>query len=261
MAKASIDDYRPRGLWIGEVHFSDASLDAIAEAGGGLPEEKIEHWQSDETGAKLEPVWLDRRTVLSKRLEAAAQWWHVQGDDQTRPTSKQIADRCELIENRAVALLKALGTPDGRLDQMPDALRFGALQAAAATDPEEYPNQPGAERLGNAVDGIERLRRWSRSIKSRNRSKKPIPREKRHAGDKALDELFSELTGIYFDVFKRMPRISVGKTGSQNEGEPVGPFIRYMRACLTPLMGDVTPSDHAIRERWRRRYKSKRKKS
>ncbi len=32
---------------------------------------------------------------------------------------------------------------------------------------------------------------------------------------------------------------------------PTGPFIRYMRASLTPLMGDETPTDHAIRERWR----------
>lgn len=245
MSRRPIEVYEPRGFWVDEVFYSEDALDAIICAVGRLPSGKIECWRLDATGADFESVSLDRRTALSEKLEKAARWWHAQNDNQTRPTSKQIADRFDGIEKKAAALLKALGTPDGELSQLPEVLRYGTLQAFAAQDLGKYPGQSAAQRLEKALTGVTQLRRWASKSKQKYQSQKQIPRKSRHAGDKALNDLIGELNGIYVDVFGKKPGISI------NSGTPTGPFIRYMRASLTPLMGDETPTDHAIRERWR----------
>ena len=90
-------------------------------------------------------------------------------------------------------------------------------------------------------------------------AKPETPRDSRHAGDAALDKLFGSLAEIYWDIFERPIRMSNPKPGGAKAYEPTGPFARFLRACLMPLLKDDTPSLEGIRERYRRQFKGRHK--
>jgi len=222
MPKGSIRGFSPEGL--NHRVYSDGDIDAII---GGRP---------------------TYDSSLSERLEQAAHSFIVLSEFQTKPTAKQIADAMADIEAAAVKLIAALYLPEASgqdpIASMPDALRYGALQAQAALEAE------GEELLRDSVRGVYRLHRWARSVQARKQTN-PV---KKHASDEALDHLFGDLVDIWTDVFHGSIATSVGKPESPNEGQAGGPMIRFFSACLEPILGDSTPSNNAIRARIRRLF-------
>ncbi len=270
MAKGSVEDYHPQHPEDQE-YFSDDDLEAIIRVAGGIPDGEVIHWRPAEDGSELVPVRLPRRVALKERLESAARCWDVTRQYENMPSPAQTAQAFKKVEGAANALLVALRLHrhdfgDGVLDNLPRALRDG-LECEAQKDSsvvsvqEDLSNgtftrdldilQPnGADLLADAIQGIYRLREWSRVLGSRMSG--AAPRTDRHEGDPALGELFREIALVWMDVFGGELRASVAAPGGANEGEAGGPTVNFFRASLKPLLGDRTPSDKAIRARIRR---------
>ena len=206
-----------------------------------------------------------RRVALVGRLESVAKWWRVETEFQQEPTPSQLEERYTRIEWAAHTLLRELGASDtGGANEMPPALRFGSLQAQAAIDADHSGNPPtadGAELLEDRVKGISQIQDWARRAGDRERAKGGTPRAERHDRDDALDRLLGGLIGIWVDIFGRPPGMSVAAPERRNAGLPGGPMLRFIDACLTPLLGQVKPSTDAIRSRIRRMGISTHKKS
>lgn len=261
MPKRSIDGFDPTGLNLDKPFYSVEDFDRIVEAVGRLPNTDVEHRRLNDDGSDFVTVSVSRKEALAERLETAANWWHVNSQYQTEPTSKQSADAFGKIEKAAKDLLGALGLPvkpvfkDETAD-MPQALRYGGLQPYAA---KEKWLVTGDGRLREAVRGVYQIRNRARRTRKLNTAKPETPRESRHAGDAALDELFVSLANIYRDIFERRIATSVGSPTSAKEGQAIGPLVRFLCACLTPLLKDDTPTPEAIRERCRRLFKGRHK--
>ena len=261
MPKRSIDGFNPTGLNLDGQFYSVENIDRIVEAVGRLPDTNVEHARPNDDGSDFVTVSVSRKKALAERLETAANLWHVNSQYQIEPTSKQSADAFGKIEKAAKDLLEALGLPvkpifkDETAD-MPQALRYGGLQPYAA---KEKWLRTGDGRLREAVRGVYQIRNRARAAKKRNMAKGNTPRDNRHVGDVALDELFDSLASIYKFIFEQRIGTSVGSPGSTEAFKPTGPLVHFLCACLLPLMKDDTPTLEAIRERCRRLFKGRHK--
>ena len=229
----------------------------MIEVAGGVPEGHVEHERVNDDASGYVTVEVPRRTALKERLELAARAWKIHDEFQIKPTDRQVADACEVIEKASARLLKALRLapesygPHEFVDRVPNALRFGVLQAWAAKEAADLgglPKYAGASLLDEAIRSVDRLRRWSGAAKRRQRAKADMKERPPHAGDEALDRLIGELAGIWMEVFERPIATSVDSVN----GKPGGPMVRFASAALRPLLGDRTPSDFAIRARIRK---------
>lgn len=286
MPKRSIQAFQPKGLR-SDRFYSDDDIKAIIAAAGGMPSGEIDDYIpiDGHGGFRYEARRIPRRQALSERLEQAASAYTVSSEFQAEPTAKQIAGAMADIGAAAAKLIAALhlpeatdqdpfpsgpvivrhSDPDGPpkpLDQsplasMPDALRYGALQAYAEYEAEQLgglPRWSGEGLLRDSVHGVYRLHRWARSVQARCRTARQTPRAKRYAGNEELDHLFGDLAGIWIDVFHGSIATSVGNPESANAGQAGGPMIRFFIACLKPILKGKTPSNDAIRARIRRLF-------
>lgn len=259
MVRKSVAGFRPKGIPVGERFYTDANVDSIITSAGGLPAGDVELHLPDHDTGTLVSQRVDRRTALGHRLESAARYWEVERQWQPKPTHRQRAEEFQKIETAAVRLLKALQVgKDGDIDAMPNALRYGGLLAHAASEAAALGGEPewtGEGLLADSIAGVVRLRQWAAA--ARERAEAFIPRDGPggHTGDAALDELFGSLAGIWLDIFERPVQTSVGKPDSSREGKAGGPFVRFIRACISPLGRKLT--DEAIRDRVRRLFRGK----
>ena len=251
MVKHSVHSFSPKGLTLDERFYTGREIDHIIQRANGLPEGQIEHTRAASDGTRLITIMVPRREALVERLETAAQVWCIESEFQTKPTDKQLGERCGAIETAAKRLLETLGGSDR--DRMPPAL-FGALKTHAAAEAERlggFPEWTDEGLLERAVSGICDLRNWASAAREQSEAQSTTPQDERHSGDKALDGLFANLVGILIDVFQRVPGTSVNAKGKSG-----GPMIRFLSASLRPLLGDNSPSDDAIRARLLRVNKS-----
>lgn len=259
MARKSVAGFRPKGVPVGERFYTDANVDSIITAAGGLPAGDVELHLPDHDTGTLVPQRVDRRTALGHRLESAARYWEVERQWQTKPTHRQRAKEFQKIKTAAVRLLKGLQVgKDGDIDAMPNALRYGGLQAHAAIEAEALGGEPewtGEGLFADSIAGVVRLHRWAAA--ARERAEALIPRDGPggHTGDAALDNLFGSLAGIWLDIFERTPSTCVAPI----EKQPGGPFLRFLRACLEPL--GVNPTDEALRDHVRKLFLDKARRS
>ncbi len=257
MPRKSVDDFRPRGLRIGERIYSDKDIEQIISAAGGLPDSKIWHLQPNQDASDLERKLVRRHVALVERIESAAQNYLINSEFATRPTGKQLSDEFKRIAEAADRLLEALHVPeDGDVDQMPDALRFGGLQAFAGNEIDalggDYRGRGAAGVLQDAISGVVQIRHWASAATTRHALRHATPRKDRNKGDQSLDQFIGDLADIWIEVFERSIATSVGAPGRSNEGEASGPFLHYMAACLDPVLCSDTPSIDALRSRVRR---------
>jgi hypothetical protein len=262
MPKRSIQAFRPQRIRPDHRVYSDDNIEAIITAAGGMPSGVIDHeiLIHDAKGFRREAHRVPRRQVLRERLEKAAHIYITFSEYQTEPTPNQIADAMADIEEAAATLIAALHLPEAMeqdlLASMPTALRYGALQAEAALEASELDGLPrcsGEGLLRDSVHGVYRLHRWARSVKARNRTARQIPWTKKHARDEDLNRLFGDLAGIWFFVFERPIATSVSGPESARPGQAGGPMVRFLSACLKPILNE-TPSNEAIRSRIRRLF-------
>lgn len=251
MVKRSVDSFSPKGLALDKRFYTGQEIDHIIQRADGLPEGQIEHTRAASDGAHLITIMVPRRKALAERLETAAKVWDIETQFQTKPTDKQLGESCGAIETAAEQLLDALGVSDR--DSMLPAL-FGALKPHAAIEAERlggFPKWTDDGLLERVVAGVCDLRNWASAAREQSEARSTTPQDERHSRDKALDRLFTNLVGIWIDVFQGTPGTSVNA-----EGKSGGPMIRFLSASLSPLLGDDAPGDNAIRARLRRVVKS-----
>jgi hypothetical protein len=236
MAKRSVSGFRPTGLRIDEPFYSDADIDHIVEVSGGLPEGNFAHRRATPDGMDFETVVVSRREALSDSLESAARDWDIRSQFQTKPTSKQVAQSHERIARCAARLCEALELPKGgSLDDVPEAIRYGPMLAAAEAE---------GENLDEAVLAVQGILRWSLPAAEQGGE---TDRLARHEGDPALDGLFRRLIRIWVEIFER--KITKRET-TPKEGPPrAAPTIRFIQAALRPLLNDAMPSTESVRKR------------
>jgi hypothetical protein len=191
MAKRSVEGYSPIVASLQEANWSlDPALVAkLVRIAGPLPHRRFERLLWSEKAGWME-VKLSARDYLVFELEAAARRYFRERQEQGKPTAAQLSSAFEAIERAAYILLGQLGVRrDPTLDRMPSAIRFGGLQAEAATDnPAE-----GQKRLKAAVDGVDALHRWARAAKNRQQNIYSRKKRIRNEGDKALNEYLHEV--------------------------------------------------------------------
>ena len=228
MAKRSIEAYRPIGLAKAlDPEHRYVSAECIAKlivAGGPLPDRLFEI--SGEERGNLVSLTVSARDKIENAVELAATAYHLAREEQVRPTPTQLAERCAKIESSARRLLTDLGVGlNGEIKKMPDALRYGALQAFAAIEAEQrktaatnrggYPIDEwwGVTNLRRAVSGVASLRRWAASAKERKIQTKNLEVARRRAagsdrarneGDKPLNEYLRRvMTDCWWGVYGR----------------------------------------------------------
>lgn len=260
MPKRSIEAFDPIGRWLDGPFYSDADIDDIIRAAGRLPAGDVPHTRFNPDTGDSETVQAPRRIALQEQLESAARNFVGKAEWSNRPTPKQRAQALQKIENAATKLLKALYvSSDLDPDSIPAALRHGALLAFAHLEADKLGGPPeylAQSLLRDALLGVGRLQRWANAARLRNEQQPPTPRGQRHKGAEALDEFFGSLAGIWMDVFEGLPARSVGRIGAPNEGIADGPFVRFVEACLRPILGDATPSRDAIGSRVKKLFPS-----
>jgi hypothetical protein len=251
--------------------YSDAQLDRIVAAVGGLPDGDYQEYQPTDENAQLDDeiraFCMDselkpreryrakpRHDVLMERLGRAVWWWDL---TQRRKESEtfsphQLAARTRRIETAAKQLLTALGADSsGSFDAMPDQLIW-ALGDETRPEAEKLAREMGQEfdpprlMLARAISQIINLRKWAERAAKKAEGGGKVAREARHEADKAFDGFVASLAGIYFEVFERRP--GCARTNNQ----PAGPFLRFVKACLEPLLGGDMPSDFALEKRIRK---------
>ena len=268
MPQKSVSDFKPTGIAIDHRYYSDRDIQAIISAAGGLPQGKVEHESASKDGKRLITKTVERQKALEARLERAAQTWAVDAQFPTKPTDTELSGSFAAIEAAAGKLLKALQLspqpdPSDPLAPMPAALRFDIHKPARRRkggfdwDQEAdrlggFPEWTGDGLLAECVRGVYRLRDWARDEAIRIKPKKPTPHTERHGAAAALNELIESLVSIWVEIFEQKTRTSVGAPGTANEGQAIGPLVRFLKTCLKPLLQDSVPSEDAIRSRVRR---------
>jgi hypothetical protein len=186
-----------------------------------------------------------------------------------------VRDAFDDIESAALRLLRALHIEkNSDPDEMPQPIKSG-LRGQAEWHGEQiggYDDMPptpwqiegaqyvdfhGHAKVKQVVQGIVLLRLWALRAKARAAAHvKDGQRRRRklHTGDRALNDWFGNLAGIWLDVYERVPATSVGAVGTAEEGIGGGPFVRFIQAALRPVLGDTTPDTEAIRSRARRLF-------
>jgi hypothetical protein len=271
MAKRSIEAYRPVGLAKAldpdHRYVSSGYLDKLIEVGGPLPNRPFEI--SGEERGRLVPLTVSARDKFDNELERAARAYHLAKEEQVKPTATQLAAHAAAIEKAARQLLLALGAGlSGNLERMPDALRYGGLQAfaeieakrleAAAQNRAEYPADEfwAPTRLRRAVEGVAAIHRWAKAMKAHKLASKRLEGDRlkaagkayaRYAGDKPLnDYLGSVVASCWLAICGR----------EIADGPQLWRFGRVAAAAV-----GVKLSNDASRERIRRVFKLREGKS
>ncbi|NQU72037.1 MAG: hypothetical protein HQ514_15900 [Rhodospirillales bacterium] len=239
--------------------YSDENIEEIISVVGNLPEGDVSNEWSLEIGDGSIPELIPRKQALRHCLEVATQNWHIDSEFQTRSTPRQLANKYSKIEKAALKtakqtskLLEALSLPencdpDNPIEPMPKQLRLGGLQVYAAREAESLDDATGEEVLREHIQAIYRLRDWAIELEARNRGRPPRNREERHTGDKAFNDLFSNLAEIWVEIFEK----GLGTAVDPITGKAGGKFVQFYRASLAPIMGEDTPFEDAIRDRIR----------
>ncbi|MEM8971053.1 MAG: hypothetical protein AAGD43_03200 [Pseudomonadota bacterium] len=203
-----------------------------------------EETQSEQWGyhTHFEP----RRNALKKELaRAALNWATNRALRSDKPTNHQVIEALKDVETASHRVFMSLGIrPDGSVDDIPHALKGGALFAAAATEIND-PHIDTGGVVNDALFGVRSLFRWSQQAqKMRKRRKAKSP--KGNSGDKALDVWIYELQGIWLDFFQQLkPSIRKDATGSHS----TGPTLRFIQTAMRPYQKGDGMTEDAIAKR------------
>ena len=227
------------------------------------------NWLFDEANARRiisavgEPTWIKIEDLPegvvgdSTDPVAAAMAWHLSRlafdyrfafREQSQPRAGEVEKFARRVSDRARRLTEALTDESGEIQA---GLGPGALYAFAALDGHES----GAARVQEILAAVRDLQRWSLLVADRkvreHRAKPPSAGRKR---DKAFHDLIKHIGGVYYFYFGRRP----GFSRSPRSGQPYGPFVRFLKECLSVILPDWTKraGDEAIasiisEHRWR----------
>ncbi len=178
----------------------DQVAERLIEIAGPLPERTFETWMISDGMAQ--EVRLSAREYLFQQLGASVSAFHVRSE--RKITESELTTQFKDIYRASRKLLLALqvGLEKPVLDDMPNELRYGGLQALAALVAESAGAKSGEELLQDAVRGVHRLHRWSRVAMQRELSAAAANRARRqatgrewarHSGNVALNKFLREV--------------------------------------------------------------------
>ena len=216
--------------------------------------------------------------LLLKEIDEAAREYVTFKHWQRRPVDSQVRNELAEIDERAGALLESLRSYDitkaltsaANIDAEANGGFPEFPKSSLTVQGETFADWRGDEALAAAITGLERLQRWTNlqhKIKSNcvgsNKHKHNLALDATvddsfagfvgdptHIRDKAKNDFFAGLAGIYERVFNEKPGVS---RGSESK-EAGGPFVRFVAECLR-ICGD-DDSNEAILQRHRRMVKS-----
>jgi hypothetical protein len=195
LAKRSIEDYRPRGLDLEAQYVSGDLVNRLVKIAGSLPDRMFRVTRYNELAEPID-VEVSARHHLAHELEIAAKAYRLRSDDSRKPTTAQLAGALDDIERAATELLHLLrvaGEAGSSIDNMPSALRYGPLHDEAAAEAARLDKEWGSEPrsadslMREAIVGLDRLRRWSRSAKNKEADQQSGAPRKANEGDPALN--------------------------------------------------------------------------
>jgi hypothetical protein len=186
-----------------------------------------------------------RREALRAFLEGAAKYYMRAVSDADAPTPAMLVKRYAAIEKTAQKSIKALvKRPKARFkpDRI-DAIVHSELGLELAGGVPSLEAMSGW-RVQELIRDNEDLLRCATRLREEY-SEKLTATSKRYSGNVPLNELIRWFAHAWFVVFENLPGTS------EYHGTEQGPFIRFVRAALEPLMEEV-PSAQALRPRIRR---------
>lgn len=227
--------------------YSEDDLDRIIKAVGKLPPGPVRHGDPHsgrvniDENAPLE----DRRAELRFMLEAIA---HYHRQLALLEDALQLASSRKRLHSQYQGVLRAI-------DDFECAL--------SAATPNILPGPDGRRRIGVIADShappepnwslLRQILAQAHAWAEWHCSVAPPLEPSGHGGRRwrpptQLYATINYLGAIYHHVFEKPP----GQF-SEYKGKVVGPFARYLCACLGPLLGDKMPSPQVLRSIWRRR--------
>ena len=277
---------------------SDADVERIIEAVGvggkvRLPPDKVRHMTVRDD--QIELVRAERRIALRERLEEDFQAWQLQSFWNAGPQTQDEADAFADIAQACESLCKALhiSIPSAPAQHRTFAMRAALLQERPP-DLGSVPRQvlqrlsllasPWMKRQG--ANAFPALRHTFPQVKTRDmilgssavrasmegvalltvastlaaEKAQSVVVHRRTRADAALDNLFLALYRIYQDIWEKAPSWSKQSQAAENPHAASSPFIRFVRSALETLPPPM-PTNHGIRERYRRLIGSRTKRS
>jgi len=245
MAKRSIEEFDPVAAFhesVARQYYSDEEIDRIIKAGGGPPN-RVARKHTLEQDGEIKSVQIDFQDALKMELETFAHNYSMNRASAVRPTPAQLKQRLESIQAKAKKLLIELDVGiNGKVEDMPSALRNGALLAAAAVETGE----DGEPHLQKAIEGVQSIWRLAKIASEQKERSIAIGPPYSRQSDHDIDELFCCLIMIWGNLFEKRVTTSYDPI----EGTAGGPLINFIRLCLEPLdVPNKSKSPDAIRER------------
>jgi len=193
------------------------------------------------------------------RFEAEALWYRLNRQAPKAPARiapSVMNKKMKQIANDARNLLGHLEVHDPReAPDGPGAIALLEYLASAEDSTEDDVIQATARvgRLVEILDSIDAARELERRAEKAAQDALQIGKlivPKVHQGDDADNTWIADMMPVFKQITGREPGISVGAPGSDDEGIPGGPLIRFMEAAGKPLGIEYSP--HAWRSRLRR---------
>ncbi len=240
----------PRATHRKSSFYPDDVLDRIIKASEGLPDDDREVEVLSDIDVDGQRVYerAPRRDALRICLEGGAEQFMRSVRDGAAPTRAMLVRRYAEIESALKRCIKVLGR-SGEAGSKPD--RIGWI-VRSELGLELAGGEPSLEavsgwRVQKTAEDLEHLLRCATRLREKSENTEPSAPLEAHSGDVPLNELIGWLGHAWFVVFERPPGASV----DNEDGTVGGPFIRFVRAALEPLVSDI-PTDKAIRARVRR---------
>jgi len=251
--------------------YASSEIELIVDAVGALPDDEIEYLHRKDDDGPVETVSAPRIDMLGVCLDTAAREYFFDLYGGKPPTPAQLAEALGRVEKEIQDLERTLlgGRPNkpltkdrgrdaaGLLRAMNDALKVQARKSAdySIRYAEEHISSENRQQLvrDSLADGylmdawlaISRLKRWTSNARAEAVSFGKLPNSDRHRGNVPLNSFIQALLNIYLEVFERDPSVAIPATG----GPPSGPTIRYLQACIKPVLGDQSPTPDGLRKR------------
>lgn len=252
-------------------NYSEADVNIIISTSpGGLPEEDIDIKRGDPEGTGLIPYVLKRRDALEQYLERAAANYFLEKQWAAQSTPSEMKKRMQAIETAARKLQQALRLTDNAdSDDIPKEILWALRRRAEVAGERRggFPNHPpavsetsghkhtnfqGPAQLRDAMEGIALIKNCASEAKQIFESEIGPGG---HVADAAKRAFINAAAEIWTEIFENQIATSVGKPESKHAGKPTGPFLKFLKACMTPIGIEMT--DESLRDSVRVMFQGK----
>jgi hypothetical protein len=231
--------------------YSDTDINLIIKTTGLLLPKTISHYGGfymSESGItcvqeEQEPISVDGRRALAFSLEDVVRRYIALRQLDDFPSTLECRNKYAQIGSACERLLDSIHDTSAILNI--DIITGGTSETPHAFIVDNDAARPPRPNFQRCVVELKNLLNWANWCcdglgKNLKRNKHGGVRQK-HAS--SFDHWMCCLTEIYVWVFDERPGLT------RNTSRP-GPFLRYLDACVRPVLGDDTPSAEGFRSRF-----------